>query len=96
MAKRSARSADDAPREKKNKIHMSLFVDGQDVTLLEEFNTPEEAMDAARKFLDEHHPVPTRAARSKRAPRPVNEARPRSKSTGRKTKGSARRRTKRS
>ena len=72
---------------------MSLFVDGQDVTLLEEFNTPEEAVNAARKFLDEHHPVPTRAARSKRAPRPVNEARPR---TARSRAKSSRRRAKRS
>jgi hypothetical protein len=62
-----------APAEgkKKNKIHLSLFVDGQDVTLLEEFNTPAEALAAAREFLDEHHPgVSTRTAdrpqRSKR------------------------------
>ena len=77
MAKRDA-AADDRPA-KKNKIHLSLFVDGQDVTLLEEFNTPAEAVAAAREFLDEHHPVPTPAAKRKRAPRPVNEARPRSR-----------------
>jgi hypothetical protein len=77
MAKPSASGGDGERREKKNKIHLSLFVDGQDVTLLEEFNTPEEAIAAAREFLGEHHPEPTPEARRKRAPRPVNEARPR-------------------
>ena len=45
-----------AKREKKNKIHVSLFVDGQDVTLIDEFNTPAEAIAACREFLDEHTP----------------------------------------
>ena len=46
-------------REKKNKIHLSLFVDGQDVTLIDEFNTPVEAIAAAREFLDAHSPKPS-------------------------------------
>jgi hypothetical protein len=50
---------------KKGKIHLSLFVDGQDVTLLEEFNTPEEAVAAAREFLDGHYPVPEKGAKRK-------------------------------
>ena len=41
---------------KKNKIHVSLFVDGQDVTLIEEFDTPAEAIAACREFLDAHTP----------------------------------------
>lgn len=45
-------------REKKNKIHVSLFVDGQDVTLIDEFNTPAEAIAACREFLDAHSPQP--------------------------------------
>jgi hypothetical protein len=45
-----------ARREKKNKIHVSLFVDGQDVTLIDEFNTPAEAIAACREFLDAHSP----------------------------------------
>ena len=40
----------------KNKIHVSLFVDGQDVTLIEEFDTPAAAIAACREFLDEHAP----------------------------------------
>ena len=47
-----------ARREKKNKIHVSLFVDGQDVTLIDEFNTPAEAIAACREFLDAHSPQP--------------------------------------
>ena len=43
-------------REKKNKIHVSLFVDGQDVTLIDEFNSPAEAIAACREFLDAHSP----------------------------------------
>ena len=43
-------------RIKPNKIHMSLFIDGEDVTLLDEFNTPGEAIAAAREFLDKHAP----------------------------------------
>lgn len=45
-----------AKREKKNKIHVSLFVDGQDVTLIDEFNTSSEAIAACREFLDAHSP----------------------------------------
>jgi hypothetical protein len=41
---------------KRNKIHVSLFVDGEDVTLIDEFNTPAEAIAACREFLDEHAP----------------------------------------
>ena len=41
---------------KKNKIHVSLFVDGQDVTLIEEFDTPAEANAGCREFLDAHRP----------------------------------------
>jgi hypothetical protein len=62
MARRSA-TPDTPP--KKNKIHLSLFVDGQDVTLLEEFNTPEEAIAAAREFLDGHYPAPAKGPRRK-------------------------------
>ena len=63
MAKQTVKTADRAPK-KKNKIHVSLFVDGQDVTLLEEFNTPEEAIAAAREFLDKHHPEPATATKT--------------------------------
>jgi hypothetical protein len=45
---------------KKNQIHLSLFVDGQEVTLIDEFDTPGEAMAAAREFLDKHHPAPVK------------------------------------
>ena len=41
---------------KRNKIHVSLFVDGQDVTLIEEFNTAAEAIAACREFLEAHGP----------------------------------------
>jgi hypothetical protein len=53
---------------KKNKIHVSLFVDGQDVTLIDEFNTPAEAIAACREFLDAHSPRPLRGSK-KTAPR---------------------------
>ena len=54
----SRAEAKHAKREKKNKIHVSLFVDGQDVTLIDEFNTPAEAIAACREFLDAHSPQP--------------------------------------
>jgi hypothetical protein len=76
MAKRPPPS--DQRREKKNKIHLSLFVDGQDVTLLEEFNTPEEAIAAARHFLDTHHPErPQTSPRKSTAKRTPSSRRPR-------------------
>lgn len=56
--RRPSEGADDRKRPKKNKIHVSLFVDGQDVTLIEEFNTPAEAIAACREFLDAHSPKP--------------------------------------
>jgi hypothetical protein len=45
--------------DRKNKIHVSLFVDGQEVTLIDEFNTPAEAVAATREFLNKHAPEDT-------------------------------------
>jgi hypothetical protein len=53
---RTAPSKEEKKRPKRNKIHLSLFVDGQEVTLIDEFNTPVEAIAAAREFLDKHGP----------------------------------------
>jgi hypothetical protein len=36
---------------------MSLFVDGEEVTLIDEFNTAGEAIAAARAFLEKHGPT---------------------------------------
>jgi hypothetical protein len=52
---------------KRNKIHVSLFVDGQDVTLIDEFNTPAEAIAACREFLDAHTPQPLRGSEQSEA-----------------------------
>src|SRR5262245_28379704 len=56
--RRPSEEVDERKHPKKNKIHVSLFVDGQDVTLIEEFNTPAEAIAACREFLDAHSPSP--------------------------------------
>ncbi len=71
MAKRPPTEA----RRDKNKIHLSLFVVGQDVTLLEEFNTPEEALAAAREFLDTHHPSSAKTPPGKRTQKRTRSAR---------------------
>lgn len=63
LTKEGVRKADARNRppkkEKRNKIHVSLFVDGEDVTLIDEFNTPAEAIAACREFLDKHAPQPS-------------------------------------
>jgi hypothetical protein len=58
---------DDKKRTKKNKIHVSLFIDGEEVTLLDEFNAPGEAIAACREFLDKHWPKVTQSGEEPRA-----------------------------